>query len=66
MAEDDLVYLVRRAAEERARALKSRHAKARAIHTLMADAYDNRAGGRGRPEKSGHGDDRERHPRHRQ
>ncbi len=55
MAEDDLVYLLRRAAEERAKALESRQGKARAIHSSLAQAYGDRARCQAQPE----GDDQD-------
>ncbi len=56
MAEDDLVYLVRRAADARALALKSRHAKLRAVHSMLAKTYDDRVSGRGCPAAPGQDD----------
>ena len=44
MADDDLVYLVRRATEERARASNSRHVSVRVAHTQLAEAYEKRVG----------------------
>lgn len=40
--ENDRGYYMRRAAEERAAALKAAHPKARAAHLEMAAAYDER------------------------
>jgi hypothetical protein len=42
MAKDDLVYLVRRAAEERMRASIAKHDGARVSHAGLADAYEAR------------------------
>ncbi|WP_176472952.1 hypothetical protein [Sphingomonas lenta] len=43
MADDDLIYLLRRAAEERGRAVLPGPVRARAVHEALADAYDRRA-----------------------
>ena len=40
MANDDLIYTLRRAAEEKIRALKAIDDGARAAHLCMAEAYD--------------------------
>lgn len=42
MAEDDLVYLLRRAADERERAERAVDPAAKAAHGGMAEAYDRR------------------------
>ena len=40
MANDDLIYMLRRAIEEKIRALKATDDGARAAHLGMAEAYD--------------------------
>jgi len=42
MADDDLVYLLRRAADERARAEKAVDPAAKAAHGGLAERYDQR------------------------
>lgn len=42
MSDDDLVYLLRRAAEERRLATDAATDEARAAHRGLADAYDER------------------------
>ncbi|HSI19743.1 MAG TPA: hypothetical protein VK980_18395 [Sphingomonas sp.] len=42
MADDDLIYLLRRAADERARAEKAIDPAARAAHDGLAQRYDQR------------------------
>ena len=42
MADDDLIYLLRRAADERARAEKAVDPAARAAHDGLAQRYDQR------------------------
>lgn len=53
MADDDLIYLLRRAVEERLRADGCTNAAAKASHAGMAAAYERRLGrdpdGRGTP-----------------
>jgi hypothetical protein len=44
MSDDNLVYLLRRAAEERARATNSKHDSVRIAHTNLAEAYEKRLG----------------------
>lgn len=43
MSDDDLVYLLRRAAEEHDRATTAKALQARAVHEALAEAYDRRA-----------------------
>jgi hypothetical protein len=45
--DDDLVYLLRRAAEERKRATESRDDVVRLTHQAMADAYQRRTAAMG-------------------
>ena len=52
--ESDRVYYTRRAAEERAAALKAEHPKARAVHLAMAAAYDDRLAAAAEPEPGIH------------
>jgi hypothetical protein len=42
MADDDLIYLLRRAADERARAEKAIDPAAKAAHGGLAERYDQR------------------------
>lgn len=42
MADEDLVYLLRRAREERQRAAESQDNPVRLVHALLADAYERR------------------------
>lgn len=43
MGSDDLIYLLRRASEERIRTAQAECAHARNAHNAMADAYEHRA-----------------------
>ena len=47
MAKDDLVYLLRRAAEERKMASEAVNGEARAAHIGLADAYEEKVRGVG-------------------
>ena len=48
MANDDLIYMLRRATEEKIKALKATDNGARAAHIGMAEAYDARLGDTGK------------------
>ncbi len=54
MADDDLVYLLRRAAEEKVRAAESIHDRARLAHQGLAQAYEAKLRGEAREPLSVH------------